>query len=110
MVVLQIVVFIAGVNCFVQGIILRQPLMILVAILGFGTTMTYLWYIFKAARGPADYIPEHLKAMVATGIAAYTAFLSVGLIGSPLEIEMIFETKFECVSITPFGSPVVPDV
>jgi uncharacterized membrane protein YhaH (DUF805 family) len=80
MVALQLVVFVTGVNCFVQGIILRQPLMILVAILGFGTTMTYLWYIFKAARGPADYIPEHLKAMVATGIAAYTAFLSVGLI------------------------------
>ena len=80
MVGLQMVVFIAGVNCFVQGIILHQPLMILVAVLGFGTTMTYLWYIFKAARGPTDYIPEHLKAMVATGIAAYTAFLSVGLI------------------------------
>ncbi len=80
MVALQLVVFITGVNCFVQGVMLRQPLMILVAILGFGTTMTYLWYIFKAARGPADYIPEHLKAMVATGIAAYTAFLSVGLI------------------------------
>lgn len=80
MIALQIVVFVAGVNCFVQGIILRQPLMIMVAVLGFGTTMTYLWYIFKAARGSADYIPEHLKAMVATGIAAYTAFLSVGLI------------------------------
>jgi uncharacterized membrane protein YhaH (DUF805 family) len=79
-VVLQIVVFIAGVNTFVHGILLRQPLMIAVAILGFGTTTTYLVYIFKASRGPADYIPEHLKAMVATGIAAYTAFLSVGLI------------------------------
>jgi hypothetical protein len=30
--------------------------------------------------GRLDYIPEHLKAMVATGIAAYTAFLSVGLV------------------------------
>ena len=29
---------------------------------------------------PSAYIGEHLKAMVATGIAAYTAFLSVGLI------------------------------
>jgi hypothetical protein len=80
MVALQLAVLVTGINCFVQGIILRQPLMILVSILGFGTTMTYLWYIYKAVRGPADYIPEHLKAMVATGIAAYTAFLSVGLI------------------------------
>jgi uncharacterized membrane-anchored protein len=74
------VVLIAGVNCFVQGIALRQPLMILVALIGFGTTSTYVWYIFRPAPGARDYLPEHLKAMVATGIAAYTAFLSVGLI------------------------------
>jgi hypothetical protein len=80
MIVLQLAVLAAGLNCFVQGIALRQPLMVVVAIIGFGTTVTYLRYIFRAARGPADYIPEHLKAMVATGIAAYTAFLSVGLI------------------------------
>jgi hypothetical protein len=80
MVALQLAVLVTGINCFVHGFILRQPLMVLVSILGFGTTMTYLWYIYKAVRGPADYIPEHLKAMVATGIAAYTAFLSVGLI------------------------------
>lgn len=80
MIVLQIVVLITGINCFVQGIILRQPLMILVALIGFGTTSTYIWYIFRPAPGARDYLPEHLKAMVATGIAAYTAFLSVGLI------------------------------
>ena len=26
------------------------------------------------------------------------------------ELSTTFETRFECVSITPFGSPVVPDV
>ena len=80
MVALQVAVLVTGINCFVQGLVLRQPLMILVSIIGFGTTMTYLWHIFRAAPGASDYIPEHLKAMVATGIAAYTAFLSVGLI------------------------------
>ena len=35
---------------------------------------------------------------------------SAGLIGSALVIESTFETKFACASITPFGSPVVPDV
>ena len=80
MVALQIAVLIAGINCFVQGIALRQPLMVIVSIIGFGTTMTYLWYILRAEPSRTDYLPEHLKAMVATGIAAYTAFLSVGLI------------------------------
>lgn len=80
MVAIQAAVLVTGINCFAQGIVLRQPLMILVSILGFGTTMTYLWYIFRGVPSATDYIPEHLKAMVATGIAAYTAFLSVGLI------------------------------
>jgi len=79
-VALQLAVLVTGINCFVQGAILRQPLMMIVALLGLGTSLTYLRYIYAARRGPADYIPEHLKAMVATGIAAYTAFLSVGLI------------------------------
>jgi hypothetical protein len=80
MIVLQLAVLAAGINCLIWGVALRQPLMILVAIIGFGTTLTYLWYMFRAAPGPRDYLPEHFKAMVATGIAAYTAFLSVGLI------------------------------
>jgi glucose-6-phosphate-specific signal transduction histidine kinase len=63
-----------------NGIIMETVLMILVALLGFGTTLTYFRYMLSPAPSPSAYIPEHLKAMVATGIAAYTAFLSVGLI------------------------------
>ena len=80
MVGLQIAVLVTGANCLFQGIALGQPLMILVSVIGFGTTATYLWYMFRPAPHPRAYIPEHLKAMVATGIAAYTAFVSVGLI------------------------------
>ena len=80
MVALQALVLAAAINCAWHGVVLRQPLMIGVSIIGFGTTLTYLWYMFRAAPGRGDYIPEHLKAMVATGIAAYTAFLSVGLV------------------------------
>ena len=35
---------------------------------------------------------------------------SVGKIGSPFPIDMTFDMKLLCVNITPFGSPVVPDV
>ena len=80
MVGLQLLVLVAAVNCAWQGVVLRQPLMIGVSVIGFGTVLTYLWYIFRSRPGHGDYIPEHLKAMVATGIAAYTAFLSVGLV------------------------------
>lgn len=80
MVALQLAVLVAAVNCAWHGVVLRQPLMIGVSVIGFGTTLTYLWYMFQESPGRGDYIPEHLKAMVATGIAAYTAFLSVGLV------------------------------
>jgi hypothetical protein len=63
-----------------NGLIMETALMILVALLGFGTTLTYFRYILARPDSPRAYIAEHLKAMVATGIAAYTAFLSVGLI------------------------------
>ena len=80
MVALQLLVLVAAANCAWHGVVLGQPLMIAVSIIGFGTTLTYLWYMLRPSPGRTDYIPEHLKAMVATGIAAYTAFLSVGLI------------------------------
>jgi glucose-6-phosphate-specific signal transduction histidine kinase len=63
-----------------NGLIMETALMILVALLGFGTTLTYFRYILARPASPRAYVGEHLKAMVATGIAAYTAFLSVGLI------------------------------
>ncbi len=80
MVALQLLVLVAAANCAVHGVLLRQPLMIGVSVIGFGTTLTYLWYMFRRDPPRGAYIPEHLKAMVATGIAAYTAFLSVGLV------------------------------
>lgn len=80
MIALQLAVLALGANCLALGLWLGQPLMILVSVIGFGTTLTYLWYLFRPAPLPRAYVAEHLKAMVATGIAAYTAFLSVGLI------------------------------
>jgi hypothetical protein len=80
MTAVQLLVLAAAVNCGWQGVTLGQPLMIGVSIIGFGTVVTYLRYMRRTAPGRGAYIPEHLKAMVATGIAAYTAFLSVGLV------------------------------
>lgn len=80
MVGLQLLVLAAAINCAWHGVVLRQPLMIGVSVIGFGTTLTYLWYMFRRDPPRGAYVPEHLKAMVATGIAAYTAFLSVGLV------------------------------
>jgi hypothetical protein len=88
MLALQGATLLAAAVCFAHGLylldrngpVMEPVLMLLVALLGFGTTITYFRYIFTAPASARAYIPEHFKAMVATGIAAYTAFLSVGLI------------------------------
>jgi hypothetical protein len=69
-----------GLNCLVHGAVLGHPLMILVGVLGFGVVITYWQYLVAKPPGQQAYVREHLKAMIATGISAYTAFLSVGLI------------------------------
>ena len=63
-----------------HGPLMEPVLMMMVALIGFGTSLTYFRYIFSRNPIAGAYIPEHLKAMVACGIAAYTAFLSVGLV------------------------------
>ncbi|KPF62384.1 hypothetical protein IP88_14800 [alpha proteobacterium AAP81b] len=80
MVALQLTVLAFACVCLFEGIRLGQTLMILVSLLGFGTVLTYLRYLFTPRPAAGAWLPEHLKAMVATGISAYTAFLSVGLI------------------------------
>ncbi len=70
----------SGLICGVQGIILAQPLMVALAALGLIAVGTFA----RAALWPrperSAYLAEHIKAMVAAGISAYTAFLSVGLL------------------------------
>jgi hypothetical protein len=79
-VVIQLCVIGAAVNCAVRGYWLGQPLMVGLAILGLGAAATFLIAMFWPSRSRQGYVREHLKAMVGSGIAAYTAFLSVGLL------------------------------
>lgn len=88
MLALQATTLAAALICLIHGLILLKShgllmepiLMVMVALLGIGTSLTYLRYLLTKNPHPTAYIPEHLKAMVACGIAAYTAFLSVGLV------------------------------
>jgi len=70
----------AAINCAGQGLALGQPLMVGVGLAGFGTICSYLRYLARPVVVSRAYLPQHLMAMLGTGIAAYTAFVSVGLI------------------------------
>jgi hypothetical protein len=74
------VVAVSALQCGYQGIIVNQPLMIALALLGLITVATFGRTSFRVSKAKSNYLAEHLKAMIAAGISAYTAFLSVGLL------------------------------
>lgn len=77
---IQAAVLVTALICAIDGLLLRQPLMIALALLGIGTAVTFVLAIVRPRPDRVAPIGEHLKAMVGAGIAAYTAFLSVGLL------------------------------
>jgi hypothetical protein len=77
---IQAAVFVAASVCAIDGMLLGQPLMIALALLGIGTAVTFVLAIVRPRPDRGTATGEHLKAMVGAGIAAYTAFLSVGLL------------------------------
>ncbi len=77
---IQSAVLTAALVCAIDGILLRQPLMIALAALGIGTAITFMIAVVRPSPDTSAPVGEHLKAMVGAGIAAYTAFLSVGLL------------------------------
>jgi hypothetical protein len=77
---IQLCVIVAAINCAVRGYWLGQPLMVGLAALGLGAAATFLIAMLRPSSSKQGYVREHLKAMVGAGIAAYTAFLSVGLL------------------------------
>jgi hypothetical protein len=70
----------AALQCGVQGWLLANGLMMGLAVLGLVTVITFGWQALKPAPTAQNLVAEHLKAMIAAGISAYTAFLSVGLL------------------------------
>jgi hypothetical protein len=74
------IVVAAALRCGVAGVMLGQPLMVALALLGGIASATFLRASLRPAPTPIAYQAEHLKAMLGAGISAYTAFLSVGLL------------------------------
>jgi hypothetical protein len=77
---LQIAVIASGLNCFVQGWIIGQPLMLALPIIGFLSAANALWFIWQPKPWRLQYIVEHLKVFVGAGISVYTAFFAFGAV------------------------------
>jgi hypothetical protein len=75
---LQPLVILAALNCAVQGWLVELPLMMAISLVGIATGLTNLWFLYKPAAGPQDWLKEHVKALVGAGISVYTAFMAFG--------------------------------
>jgi hypothetical protein len=79
-VTLQVIVVILALNCAWQGIVIGQPLLLGMPIIGVASAATNLWFSFTDHPPGYAYLMEHVKALVGTGISVYTAFTAFGAV------------------------------
>jgi len=77
---LQGILFAASTNCVIQGVLIGQMMMVGIAMVGFATVGTNLWFMLRSNPGPMEWLTEHIKALVGTGISVYTAFFAFGAV------------------------------
>ncbi|MEM9706075.1 MAG: hypothetical protein AAF850_08360 [Pseudomonadota bacterium] len=77
---LQVLLTAAAINCVAHGVRLGQPMMIGITTIGFATVATNMWFIAKVKPRPVDWLLEHIKALIGTGISVYTAFFAFGAV------------------------------
>jgi hypothetical protein len=75
---LQWVLLAAALNCAWQGWLIGEKLMIGISVVGVATVATNLAFLWRREPGPADWLKEHVKALVGAGISVYTAFMAFG--------------------------------
>jgi hypothetical protein len=75
---LQWLVIGAAINCAAQGWLIGQPLLMGIAVVGVATGWTNLHFLAKPRPTREDWLKEHVKALVGSGISVYTAFMAFG--------------------------------
>jgi len=78
-VALQGAAIFAALNCATQGMLIGQPLMMGIAVVGVASGVTNLVFIFTERPARMAFLKEHVKALVGAGISVYTAFMTFGL-------------------------------
>ncbi len=77
---LQAALLAATLNCTYHGLADGQVLMIGISAIGYATVVTNVWFLYKPKPWVKDWLMEHIKALVGTGISVYTAFFAFGAV------------------------------
>jgi hypothetical protein len=77
---LQALLTVAALVCLIESMRIGEPLMLGMPAIGIATVATNLWFILKPQPARLDWLKEHIKALVGTGISLYTAFFAFGAV------------------------------
>lgn len=77
---LQFLTFVAAANCMVQGILLGQPVMIGISVVGLLAAVLNTRFIFQRDPPLNEWLIQHTRGLVGAGISVYTAFLAFGAV------------------------------
>ena len=76
----QAAMFVAAINCGVQGILAGVPLLSAMATVGVAAGILNTRFILKAEPAPQEWLIQHTRGLVGAGISVYTAFLAFGAV------------------------------
>ncbi|MEO1420067.1 MAG: hypothetical protein AAFU66_03825 [Pseudomonadota bacterium] len=79
-VTLQCLMFMTAANCMFQGVLLGQPLLMGIAVVGLTAGVLNLKFIFTDSPPLFEWQIQHSRGLVGAGISVYTAFLAFGAV------------------------------
>ncbi|MEO0996632.1 MAG: hypothetical protein AAFX58_03845 [Pseudomonadota bacterium] len=79
-IVLQALTFVAAANCAARGVVLGQPLMVGIAVVGLTAAVLNTRFIFTDEPPLNEWLIQHTRGLVGAGISVYTAFLAFGAV------------------------------
>lgn len=79
-ILLQLATFVTAANCAWHGVLINQPLMIGISIVGLLSAVLNLRFIFQTNPPFNEWLIQHTRGLVGAGISVYTAFFAFGAV------------------------------
>ena len=80
--------FLAAVNCAVQGFLAGVPLLSAMATIGIAAGILNTRFIMQTAPAAQEWLIQHTRGLVGAGISVYTAFLAFGAVNLLPEVAL----------------------
>lgn len=79
-ILLQLATFVTAANCAWHGVLIDQPLMIGISVVGLLSAVLNLRFIYQTNPPFNEWLIQHTRGLVGAGISVYTAFFAFGAV------------------------------